>query len=107
NELYPANGTYNWQTEIASVKFPSCVPINIPNFSLGSSPLSQTVAPGQSTSYALAITPVNGFSGNVSLSINNLPTGANGTFSPNPAASASTLTVTTTSATPPGNYVAT
>src|SRR5207247_1784016 len=40
------------------------------DFSLSASPSSRSVTPGGSTSYGVTITPMNGFSGQVSLSVN-------------------------------------
>jgi len=75
-----------------------------PDFSLGGSPASQTVARGGSTSYTVTVSPVGGFSNPVTLSVSGLPSGATGSFSPNPATTTSTLTVTTSSSTPTGTY---
>ena len=46
-----------------------------PDFSLSATPASQTVTPGNGTSYALTLTPSNGFASNVSLSLGALPAG--------------------------------
>src|SRR5262249_34920399 len=79
-----------------------------PDFTLSSSPTSQTVIRGgTAASYRLTITPAGGFSGNVTLSIAGLPTGATGSFSPNPATTTSTLTVTTVGTTPAGTFTLT
>jgi hypothetical protein len=78
--------------------------VTTPDFGLSASPASQSVVRGKSTSYGVTITPTGGFSGNVNLSVAGLPSGATGSFAPNPAASGSTLTVQTTSATKPGGY---
>jgi uncharacterized membrane protein len=81
-----------------------------PDFSLSATPASQTVVHGNGTSFALSLTPSNGFAGNVSLSLGPLPAGVNATFNTNPVPSGSgtsTLTVTTTSSTAPGNYTLT
>src|SRR4029077_11184012 len=67
-------------------------------------PASQTVIQGNPTSYNLTITPINGFTGQVTFSVSGLPSGANGTFSPNPATSTSALSVTTSTTTPAGSY---
>jgi hypothetical protein len=75
-----------------------------PNFSLGASPSSQTVIAGAGTSYTTTITPSGGFVGSVTLSLSGLPSGAAGTFSPNPSATTSTLAVTTDPSTPAGTY---
>ncbi len=78
-----------------------------PDFSLSGSPTSQTVVQGSGTSYAVTVTPSGGFSGSVSLSVSGLPAGASGAFSPNPTTSTSTLSVTTSAATPTGSYALT
>src|SRR5437773_7996104 len=65
------------------------------DFTLGASPSSQTVTPGGSTSYSVTISPTGGFSGQVNLSVSGLPSGASGSFAPNPATASSTLSVTT------------
>jgi hypothetical protein len=75
-----------------------------PGFSLAASPASQKVAQGSPTSYSVAVTPTNGFTGQVSLSVSGLPSGATASFSPNPATSSSTLSVTTAGTTPVGTY---
>src|SRR5262249_52687569 len=74
------------------------------DFTLAASPSSQTVIPGVSTSYTVTITPSNGFTNQVTLSVSGLPTGASASFAPNPAASTSSMSVTTSSSTPPGTY---
>jgi hypothetical protein len=78
-----------------------------PNFTLSASPASQTVAQGSATTYTLTVTPSNGFAGNVTLSLEPLPTGVTATFNKNPipnGSGTSTLTVTPTSSTTPGQY---
>jgi hypothetical protein len=57
--------------------------------------------------YGITITPLNGFSGQVNLSVAGLPTGATASFTPNPATTSSTLAVTTASTTPAGSYTLT
>jgi chitodextrinase len=74
------------------------------SFAIAASPSSQTALPGSSTSYGLTITPNGGFAGDVTLSVGGLPPGASGTFSTNPAATTSTLSVTTPAGTPAGTY---
>jgi hypothetical protein len=74
-----------------------------PDFSLSASPASQTIAPGASTTYAVSVTPISGFNGSVTLSASGLPAGAAASFSPNPVTGTSTLTVSSTSATPAGS----
>jgi hypothetical protein len=75
-----------------------------PDFTLGASPSSRTVKRGGSTTYAVTITKVNGFSGSVSLSVNGVPNKASASFNPNPATSSSTLTVSTSQKTSRGTF---
>jgi hypothetical protein len=86
------------------------LPVPYPGFILGSTPSSQTVTAGGSTTFNVTTTITDGFSGNVALSVaSGLPTGATATFSPSTIAAggSSVLTVNTTSATPPGTYTLT
>ena len=80
------------------------------DFTLSASPPSQTVNPGNSTTYTLTVTPVGGFIGNVTLSASGQSADTNISFNPSSVnitdstAQTSVLTVTTTAATPPGTY---
>jgi uncharacterized repeat protein (TIGR01451 family) len=80
------------------------------DFSVGVSPAHRLVVPGGMTTYDITLTPSGGFTGVVNLSINGLPANAGSSFNPpsvNITASSSvtsTLTVTTTAATPLGNF---
>ncbi len=66
-----------------------------PSFTLSPSPGSLTITQGGSgMTTTIAITPQNGFSGSVTLSASGLPTGVTAAFTPNPATSSSTLTLT-------------
>src|SRR5437667_197654 len=67
-----------------------------PNFTLSAAPASRTVTQGGSTSYAVTISPTGGFTDQVTLSVSGLPTGATGSFTPNPATASSTPSLTTT-----------
>jgi hypothetical protein len=78
-----------------------------PDFTLAVSPASATVTQGGSTNYTVTITPINGFSSTVTLNVSGLPGGASAVFSPNPASSGSTLTVTTSQSTKQGSYALT
>ena len=78
-----------------------------PDFGLAASPASQTVVRGGSTTFTVTITPSGGFNGSVSLSVGGLPSGASGSFNPNPATSSSTLSVTTSASTPTGSRTVT
>jgi uncharacterized membrane protein len=81
--------------------------VSAPDFSVSASPATNTVTQGSSVGYGVTITPLLGFTGQVSLSVSGLPTGATGTFTPNPATSSSTLSVGTTASTPTGTYTLT
>jgi hypothetical protein len=74
------------------------------NFSLSTSPGAQTVAAGGSTSYTVTLTGLDGFSGTVNLAASGLPSGASGSFNPTSVvgSGSSTLTITTSGATPAG-----
>ncbi len=77
-----------------------------PDFSLSATPTSQTINLGAGTTYTVNITRTGGFTGAVSFTVTNLPTGAIGTFSPNPTSTSgtsSTLTITTSSTTATGS----
>ena len=73
-----------------------------PDFSLAVSPTSKSVVQGSPAAYTVSITDLNGFANTVSLSVAGLP-GGTWSFSPNPASTSSTLTVSTGSLTP-GTY---
>jgi hypothetical protein len=94
-------GFAQWTTQNFAI---STGPVAAPDFSLSVAPPSQTVVAGNGTSYAVSVTPAGGFSGQVTLSLDGLPSGANGTFTPNPATGSSTLAVTTATTTPTGTY---
>ncbi len=67
----------------------------VQSFTLAATPNAVTIAKGgASGTSTVTITPVNGFSGNVSLTTSGLPTGVTASFSPNPATTTSTLTLT-------------
>jgi len=81
--------------------------VNAPkDFSLSAAPSSQTVTPSGGTSYTATVSAINGFSGSVGLSVSGLPASASGSFSPASVSGSgsSTLTVSTTCATPAGTY---
>jgi hypothetical protein len=67
-----------------------------PDFSLSLSPTSATVAAGGSTTVSVPTAKINGSSQSISLSVNGLPSGVTGAFSPTTvtAGASSTLTLT-------------
>jgi hypothetical protein len=82
-------------------------PAPVGDFTLSATPSSRTVSRGGGTTYAVTVTPVNGFSGSVSLSVSGLPFKGSASFSPNPTTSASTLSVSTWRKTTTGTYTLT
>jgi hypothetical protein len=78
-----------------------------PDFNLAAGPHWRSVTAGDSTAFGVAITPRNGFGGSVALSVSGLPAGASASFSPGPASTDSTLTVSTGPGTAPGAYALT
>ncbi len=78
-----------------------------PDFGLAAAPSSATVTAGGSAGYAVTVSALNGFTGDVSLSVSGLPAGASASFSPatvSGGAGASQLTVTTSAAIAAGTY---
>jgi hypothetical protein len=78
------------------------------DFTLTTQPLSASVQRGQTATFALAVAPVWGFTGKVTLSASGLTTGMSASFTPASLAldgttAGSTLTVATTSSTPTGS----
>jgi hypothetical protein len=74
------------------------------NFSLSASPSSVSVARGSTGTSTIAINPTNGFTGSVTFSGSNLPTGVTAAFSPNPSTSRTTLTLTVSSSATTGTF---
>jgi len=87
---------------VASVTNSTNSAASVPDFNVSESPASQSVVAGTSTTYAVQITPSNGFSGAVSLSASGLPANATASFSALSSSGTSTLTVTTATTTPAG-----
>jgi hypothetical protein len=63
------------------------------SFSIASSPASISIAPAGTASSTIAITPLNGFSGGVSLSVSGLPSGVTASFSSAGTTAPSVLTL--------------
>ena len=68
------------------------------DFTISISPSSRYAGSTGSTTYTITITRSGGFSGAVTLTVAGLPANVTGSFSPNPATTSSTLTVTTSRA---------
>jgi hypothetical protein len=65
-----------------------------PNFSLSASPASLSVVQGNSGSSTITVSPINGFTGSVTLSASGLPAGVTASFGTNPTTSTSVVTFT-------------
>jgi subtilase family serine protease len=80
--------------------------VTAPDFSVTASPASQTILVGQSTSYTVTLSPLNGYAGTVNFSVSGVPAGATATLTPSSLTTSGTLTlsVNTTSAIVPGTY---
>jgi len=84
--------------------------VNATNFALVAMPWSQTVMPGNSTSFTNLISGYNGFTNTVTLTVANLPTNTSASFSPGAVFygtngfGPSGLIVTTSNSTAPGRY---
>jgi hypothetical protein len=69
----------------------------VPNFSLSASPTSVSVTQGGSGTSTITVSPVNGFTGSVSLSASGLPSGVTASFNPGSTTTSSTVTFTASS----------
>jgi hypothetical protein len=70
---------------------------------------TQTGADGNSTTYTVTVTPINGFSGVMTFGVSGLPPGVTGSFNPatRPVSGTTTLTITASGSGVPGNYTVT
>ncbi|UCB53028.1 MAG: right-handed parallel beta-helix repeat-containing protein [Candidatus Zixiibacteriota bacterium] len=77
-----------------------------PDFTIEADPDSQEVQASFSVDFDVILTSQYGFASPCTLTVSGLPLGASGSFVPNPATptDTSTMTVSTTRATPPGTY---
>jgi hypothetical protein len=77
------------------------------DFSISATPASQSVRRGSAANYTTTVTPLNGFTGTVNLSVTGCPPHSTCSFSPNPVGPpypASTLTVSTSRNTRTATY---
>lgn len=98
-EVFPANGIFNWDTRVSSVAFPECA---ANDFGITATPSPQNVMQGQSVNYTIATTLKKGTAESIALYIQDLPTGVTAAFVPPTvtAGASSVLTLTTTATTP-------
>ena len=95
--------------ESGSLTNSTSVAITVTDFGISTTPPAQTVVAGNATNFTTTITATNGFSDEVDFSVSGLPAGASASFSPASVngSGSSTLSVTTSTNTPAGNYVLT
>jgi hypothetical protein len=81
--------------------------VGTPSFSLGLFPSLESIPQGSSVTYTATVSAGPGFTGTVSLSASGLPAGASAVFNPTSISGSgtSTITISTTSSAPPGNYL--
>jgi len=109
----PAYGTttgWDFATGIGTVNAANLVnswPGATPNFTLSPNPNTVTITPGSKGTSMIAIAPLNGFSGSVTLSASGLPSGVTASFTPNHATTTSTLTLTASAAAATGTVTVT
>jgi uncharacterized repeat protein (TIGR01451 family) len=81
-----------------------------PDYSVSAAPASVTTAPGGTATYTVTVSPTGGFTGNVDLTVDGVPTDASGVFAPativitDATAQTSILSVNTSSSTPLGTF---
>ncbi|HET6842075.1 MAG TPA: hypothetical protein VFK06_10365 [Candidatus Angelobacter sp.] len=96
-EYMKTTGSFNWNTRIASFKFPGCGGGGTADYTLSASPSSLTVVQGKTGTSTITVNPTNGFTGSVSLSASGMPAGVTASFNPTSTTGSSTLTLTVSS----------
>ncbi len=102
-EYMKTTGSFNWNTRIASFKFPGCSISSTPDFTIADSPSSLTVTQGSNGTSTITIGSLNSFNAATTLTASGLPSGVTATFSTNPVTppangnATSTLTLTASS----------
>ena len=76
-----------------STATPTPTPTPSPDFGISASLPSERVRRGKTATYTVMVTPMNGFTGPVSLSVSGTPKMSTSTFAPNPATTTSTLSI--------------
>ncbi len=99
------SGDFVYKTFVAAAPFSTT-----PDYFVGVTPATENVEPGGSAQYSLTVTPLAGFTGTVSLNVTSLPAGVTASFNPaavdiaDAGSKSSTLTLTSTGATPLGSH---
>jgi len=99
------SGDTNYIPTTSAAVQETVVPVAVqPDYTLASTPTSQTVNPGTAATYKITVTPTNGYNGTISFpasACSALPTGATCSFNPPtlPGSGSTTLTISTTAPT--------
>ncbi len=104
---YEAGKEWDFATGIGTVNAYNLVNSWPSAFTLSPSPNSLTITQGGSGMSTITIIPASGFSGNITLSAAGLPNGVTAAFSPNPATTTSTLTLTASITAATGTFMVT
>ena len=91
---YSGDGNYTAVTAGQSNSVPIVVSAPAPSFTLSANPTSLSVAQGANNTSTITVTPVNGFTGSVTLVASGLPSGVTAAFGTNPTTGTSVLTLT-------------
>ncbi|PYU73062.1 MAG: hypothetical protein DMG49_06730, partial [Acidobacteria bacterium] len=78
----------------ASNPIPFTMTLQMPSYSLSASPSTLNITQATGGTSTITVMPQNGFTGSVSLSASGQPSGVTASFSTNPTATSSTLTIT-------------
>jgi hypothetical protein len=107
---YPAANGWDFATGIGTINATNLVnnwPPAVPGFSLSASPSSLSVVQGSSVSNTITISAQTGFTGVVTLSASDLPSGVTASFNPATATTQSVLTLSASSAAATGTFAVT
>jgi hypothetical protein len=99
-EYYNTTNAFQWDTRIATVKFPTCA---ANDFTMSPSPATIALVPGGQNTITVTTVASAGAPEGITLNVQDLPTGVSGSFSPATvdAGTPSTLTLKATAAAPP------
>jgi hypothetical protein len=109
NSLPPGSYTLSLIGASAGLSHTSLVTLIVGSFVLSATPPSQTILPGNNTSYTVSVSTNGNFSGAVDLGFSGLPANATASFTPASlgGSGSATLNVITASNTPAGNFTLT
>jgi len=95
-----------WKVTIRSSELRFYCSSQEPDFSIGANPLSIKIKQGETASYNISLTSLNGFNSPVNLSVSGLPDGTSSSFTNNPVtpSGSSVLNIDTLSTVKPGKY---